>query len=136
MLNVDALGNVSSFSPELLGLKNAAYGDFILGNINTDSLQQMRASPVMAAMTRDIRAGVEQCARNCEYFSVCGGGAPVNKLFENGTFASDRTKFCSLTQMTPVDLIIDGFKRLQSQVDGPAPANLHEAVSKHARHAH
>jgi uncharacterized protein len=135
MLNVDALGNVSSFSPELLGLKNAAYGDFILGNINTDSLQQMRASPVMAAMTRDIRAGVEQCARNCEYFSVCGGGAPVNKLFENGTFASDRTKFCSLTQMAPVDLIIDGFKRLQSQVDGPAPANLHEAVSRHARHA-
>jgi len=136
MLNVDALGNVSSFSPELLGLKNPAYGDFILGNINTDSLEKMRASPVLAAMTRDIRAGVEECSRSCEYFSVCGGGAPVNKLFENGSFASGRTRFCALTQMAPVDLIIDAFGRLQHRVDGDAPAELPDAVSRHARHMH
>ena len=134
MLNVDALGNVSSFSPELLGLKNQTYGDFILGNINTDSLAQMRASPVLAAMTRDIRAGVEECSRNCEYFSVCGGGAPVNKLFENGSFASGRTKFCALTQMAPVDLIMEAFARLQRRVDSDAPAELPGAVSRHARY--
>jgi uncharacterized protein len=134
MLNVDALGNVSSFSPELLGLKNPSYGDFILGNINTDSLEQMRASPVLAAMKRDIHAGVEECSRSCEYFSVCGGGAPVNKLFENGSFASGRTRFCGLTQMAPVDLIIDAFARLQHRVDGDAPAELPSAVSRHARH--
>ena len=134
MLNVDALGNVSSFSPELLGLKNPAYGDFILGNINTDSLAKMRASPVLAAMTRDIRAGVEECSRSCEYFSVCGGGAPVNKLFENGSFASGRTRFCALTQMAPVDLIIDAFARLQHRVDGDAPVELPGAVSRHARY--
>ncbi len=134
MLNVDALGNVSSFSPELLGLKNAAYGDFIVGNINTDSLDRMLDSPVMAAMARDIRAGVEECERSCQYFSVCGGGAPVNKLFENGSFASGRTKFCSLTQMAPVDLIIDAFTRLQKQVDRAPPANLSSAVSRHARY--
>jgi uncharacterized protein len=134
MLNVDALGNVSSFSPELLGLKNPAYGDFILGNINTDSLAQMQASPILKAMTRDIRAGVEECSRSCEYFSVCGGGAPVNKLFENGSFASGRTRFCALTQMAPVDLIIDAFARLQDRVDGDAPAELPGAVSRHARH--
>jgi len=134
MLNVDVLGNVSSFSPELLGLKNPAYGDFILGNINTDSLEQMRASPVLAAMTRDIQAGVKECSRSCDYFSVCGGGAPVNKLFENGSFASGRTRFCTLTQMAPVDLIIDAFARLQHRVDGDAPAELPSAVSRHARH--
>jgi uncharacterized protein len=134
MINVDALGNVSSFSPELLGLKNADYGDFIIGNINTDSLATMRASAVMTAMTRDIRAGVEQCSRSCEYFSVCGGGAPVNKLFENGTFASTRTSFCSLTQMAPVDLIIDAFERLQSQVDQGEPDGLRNAVARHAEH--
>src|SRR5262249_7196021 len=38
MLNVDSHGNVSSYSPELLGLKNEAYGDFLLGNINSQSL--------------------------------------------------------------------------------------------------
>jgi uncharacterized protein len=112
MLNVDCLGNVSSFSPELLGLKNAQYNDFIIGNINTDSLEDMRGSAVMTAMTRDIAAGVQACRNDCEYFSVCGGGSPVNKLAENGSFRSTRTAFCGLTQMVPIDLILDAFGRL------------------------
>jgi uncharacterized protein len=117
MLNVDCLGNASSFSPELLGLKNAAYNDFIIGNINRDSLEDMRCSPSMIAMTRDIAAGVQACRNDCEYFSVCGGGAPVNKLAENGAFQSTRTAFCGLTQMAPVDLILDAFTRLKTTMD-------------------
>ena len=45
MLNVDCHGNVSSFSPELLGYRQAEYNDFILGNIVTDSLDTMLHSP-------------------------------------------------------------------------------------------
>ncbi|HUA89534.1 MAG TPA: cyclophane-forming radical SAM/SPASM peptide maturase GrrM/OscB, partial [Steroidobacteraceae bacterium] len=97
MLNVDVHGNVSTFSPELLGLKNPGYGDYLIGNILSQSLADMRASGTLAAMARDIGAGVERCRRECEYFSVCGGGAPVNKLTENGSFASTRTAFCALT---------------------------------------
>ena len=52
----------------------------------------------MEAMATDIRAGVEACRRECDYFSLCGGGAPVNKLSENGTFASTQTSFCNLVQ--------------------------------------
>jgi uncharacterized protein len=117
MLNVDCHGNVSSFSPELLGLKHEEYGDFIIGNIHTDSLECMRRSRPMHAMSRDIAAGVEACRRDCEYFSVCGGGAPVNKLAENGSFASTRTAFCSLTQMVPIDLILQAFDRLENGVN-------------------
>jgi uncharacterized protein len=112
MMNVDCHGNVSSFSPELLGLKNSDYGDFIVGNIRTDSLEEMRRSVAMQAMSHDIAAGVAACRNNCEYFSVCGGGAPINKLAENGSFSGTRTAFCSLTQMVPVDLILDAFDRL------------------------
>jgi uncharacterized protein len=114
MMNVDCHGNVSSFSPELLGLKHDEYGDFIIGNIHADSLESMRRSRPMNAMSRDIAAGVEACRRDCEYFSVCGGGAPVNKLAENGSFASTRTSFCSLTQMVPIDLILQAFDRLKN----------------------
>jgi uncharacterized protein len=114
MMNVDCRGNVSSFSPELLGLKNADYGDFLVGNIRTDSLEEMHRSPTMTAMSCDIAAGVAACRDNCEYFSVCGGGAPINKLAENGSFAGTRTSFCRLTQMVPVDLILDAFDRLDS----------------------
>ncbi len=120
MLNVDCNGNVSSFSPELLGLKHPSYADFIVGNINTQSLDDMRRSSPMAAMTRDIQAGIEICRRSCEYFSVCGGGAPVNKLAENGSFQSARTSFCSLTQIVPIDLILDAFDQLEGQVDSAA----------------
>src|SRR5271170_5259922 len=118
MMNVDCHGNVSSFSPELLGLKNGNYGDFIVGNILTDSLEDMRCSRSMSAMARDIAAGVEACRKNCEYFSVCGGGAPVNKLAENTSFTGTRTSFCRLTQMVPIDLILDAFNRLESGVSG------------------
>jgi|HubBroStandDraft_1064217.scaffolds.fasta_scaffold12191_2 uncharacterized protein len=115
MMSVDCHGNVSSFSPELLGLKNGKYGDFIVGNIHTDSLESMRNSRAMTAMARDIALGVEACRSNCEYFSVCGGGAPVNKLAETGSFSGTRTSFCSLTQMVPIDLILDAFDRLKDR---------------------
>jgi|HubBroStandDraft_1064217.scaffolds.fasta_scaffold02542_11 uncharacterized protein len=128
MLNVDCLGNASSFSPELLGLRNAAYNDFIIGNINTDSLEDMRRSQSMIAMSHDIAVGVQACRNDCEYFSVCGGGAPVNKLAENGTFRSTRTAYCGLTQMVPIDLILDAFARLKVTMDGDESSNALRAL--------
>ena len=93
MLNVDSRGNVSSFSPELLGLKQADYGDYLLGNITIDSLARDPRGLPRSPMLRDIRAGDEACRPSCEYYSVCGGGAPVNKLFENGIFTSTATSY-------------------------------------------
>jgi uncharacterized protein len=117
MLNMDCLGNVSSFSPELLGYKHADYNNFIIGNINTDTLEQMRQSAAMQAMTEDIAAGVENCRNSCDYYSVCGGGAPVNKLSENGSFRSGKTSFCTLVQMVPTDIILDAFERLERNTE-------------------
>jgi uncharacterized protein len=124
MMNVDCLGNVSSFSPELLGLKNSDYDDFIVGNIHANSLEEMLTSAPMQAMSRDIAAGVQACREDCEYFSVCGGGAPVNKLAENGSFRSTRTSFCGLTQMVPIDLILDAFDQLKETMDGAESSDV------------
>jgi uncharacterized protein len=118
MLNVDCSGNVSTFSPELLGLRNADYEDFVIGNIHTASLEDMRGGAALHTLSRDIAAGVEVCRQSCEYFSVCGGGAPVNKLFENGSFKTGRTSFCDLTQKVPIDLILGAFSRLESRQIG------------------
>ena len=65
-------------------------------------------------MVTDIRAGVEACRKECGYFSLCGGGAPVNKLSENGTFASTQTSFCNLIQITPTNLILSAFDRMEA----------------------
>lgn len=115
MLNVDSHGNVSSFSPELLGLKNKDYDDFLLGNINLNSLAEIHSACLRSALHRDIQAGVQACEASCGYFSVCGGGAPGNKLFENGTFAGTTTSYCTLTQMVPTDLILEAYDRLEQR---------------------
>ena len=123
MLNIDCNGNVSSFSPELLGYKNERYNNFIVGNVHEDTIEQMLTSKVMEAMTTDIRAGVEACRKECGYFSLCGGGAPVNKLSENGTFASTQTSFCNLVQITPANLILEAYDRMEATLAKPKNAN-------------
>jgi uncharacterized protein len=133
MLNIDCNGNVSTFSPELLGLKNAKYNDFVIGNINAASLEDMFRGAVMRAMLRDIAAGVELCRQSCEYFSVCGGGAPVNKLFENGSFNSARTSFCDLTQKVPIDLILEAFSRFESRLEEDEVMKLVQGAVHRAR---
>jgi uncharacterized protein len=133
MLNVDCRGNVSTFSPELLGLKRPEYADFIVGNVQTDTLEDMRQSVALRAMARDIAAGVEACSKSCEYFSVCGGGAPVNKLFENGSFASGRTSFCDLTQKVPIDLILEAFDQLENRLEQVDVAKLLQGALSRAR---
>jgi uncharacterized protein len=108
LLNVDCFGNVSTFSPELLGQKNADYDDFVLGNINHDELHDILAGPRLAKLASDIAAGTALCQAECGYFDLCGGGEPVNKLSENGSFASSATTFCRLTRMTLADLVCVG----------------------------
>ncbi|MBI3196603.1 MAG: GRRM system radical SAM/SPASM domain protein, partial [Rhodospirillales bacterium] len=67
MINVDSHGNVSSFSPELLGYRNADYDDFLLGNINVNSLAEIHEACVRSALYRDITIGVRACQASCEY---------------------------------------------------------------------
>jgi uncharacterized protein len=111
--SMDHAGNLSTFSPELLGLKNPAYGDFVIGNVNRDALADLEQSPNLLRMRADIDAGVAMCRESCEYFSVCGGGEPVNKLAENGSFISTETAFCRLTKMRATDLVLDALDRAE-----------------------
>jgi uncharacterized protein len=129
MLNVDSHGNVSTFSPELLGMKNRDYDDFLLGNININSLAEILEACLKSALWRDILAGVRACEAGCEYYSVCGGGSPVNKLFENGSFTGTTTSFCTLTQMVPTDLILEAYDRLERSWTGNDPAPIVQASS-------
>ena len=119
IISMDWAGNISTFSPELLGLKNPAYEDFLLGNINRDFLVDLPRRPNFTKMLADIRAGVEICRERCEYFSVCGGGEPVNKLAENGSFASSETTYCRLTKMRATDLVLDALERVRQSGSSP-----------------
>ena len=120
--SMDWSGNIATFSPELLGLKNAQYDDFILGNINRDRLVDLAERPLLNRMKADIDAGIALCRERCEYFSVCGGGEPVNKLFENGSFATTETTYCRMTKMRVTDLVLDRLERVPNVVRGTEEA--------------
>lgn len=107
ILSVDHAGNFSTFSPELLGQHSEQYHDFVLGNVLTDALTGMSSSEAFRRMYGEILAGVDRCRRQCEYFALCGGGAPANKLYENGTFASAETAYCRNVVQVPLEVAIE-----------------------------
>ena len=106
ILSVDCEGNFTTYSPELLGLTSSHYGDFAIGNVNTDTLESAINSDKFRNISSDIARGLNKCRETCEYYSLCGGGAPVNKYFENGSFDSTETMFCRLNRKAIVDVIV------------------------------
>ena len=110
IVSIDVDGNISTFSPELLGNKNAAYGDFIFGNIHQHSLADVLSHPMLMRTRSEIQKGVRLCADTCAYFAFCKGGAPANKLFENGRFESTETLYCQLTKQTLFNVVLNHFE--------------------------
>jgi uncharacterized protein len=106
IVSVDCEGNFSTFSPELLGLPSDVYGGFALGNVERDSFAEAAASARYRAMARDVAAGVERCRAECAWYRFCGGGAPANKYFENGSFASTETLFCRLHRQALAEVVL------------------------------
>ena len=53
-----------------------------------------------------IRAGVELCRQSCAHHFVCGGGSPVNKLYEAGSLAAGETLYCRTMLKRPFDLVL------------------------------
>jgi len=123
IISVDCEGRFSSFSPELLGLKSTHYGDFEFGRVQTDSFRAAAQTAKFRAVRADIDAGIESCRRSCPYFKFCGGGAPVNKYFENGSFDSTETMFCRLSKQAVLDVVVSKLE------NGTAPGQIPLAAS-------
>ncbi|HVJ44214.1 MAG TPA: cyclophane-forming radical SAM/SPASM peptide maturase GrrM/OscB [Dongiaceae bacterium] len=107
IISIDVQGNVSTFSPELLGLKSEPFADFIIGNVCSSSFAAMLAGPVATALTAEIAFGVAQCRATCDVFAFCKGGAPVNKLCETGSMRSSETMHCALTVKATLPECVD-----------------------------
>jgi uncharacterized protein len=111
IISVDCRGNFSTFSPEMLGLSSPDYGDFAFGNVMTDSFDSILTKPKFRAVAHDIAAGIQRCRDTCDYFAYCGGGAPVNKYFENGSFDSTETMFCRLSKQAVLNVVLEKLER-------------------------
>lgn len=119
IITVDYQGNVSSFSPELIGSKSEYFNNFILGNIHSHSFDQILNSEITRKINREISLGIENCKNTCDYFPVCGGGAPSNKFFENNDLSSTETVYCKLTKKLITDTILNDLEQVVIQKGQP-----------------
>ncbi len=111
ILNIDYLGNFSTFDPELLSVKTKPYGDFVLGNILTDTLESVCYGEKFQKIYQDMLQGVNQCRETCDYFGVCGGGAGSNKYWENGGFNSTETQACRYRIKLITDIVLEELEK-------------------------
>jgi uncharacterized protein len=106
IVSVAVDGEISTFSPELLGTSHPRFGSFGFGNVRTARLGDILHGARLQRVAGEIAAGVAACRSTCRYFDFCRGGAPANKLAETGSFASTETVFCRLTQKLIVESVL------------------------------
>jgi len=107
IINIDINGNITTFSPELLGVEHARYGKFVWGNVHQNCWTDLLANPGFRAAHEDIARGVEQCRQTCPYFLLCGGGSPSNKLFEHESFSVADTQYCRFQIQSVADVVME-----------------------------
>jgi len=110
ILSVDWQGHFSTFSPEMLGVSTKEYGNFTFGKIPDNTLLDGLRSDNFLHANAAIAAGVERCRQDCGYFKLCGGGAPANKYFENGSFDSTETAYCRHVIQLPINLVLENLE--------------------------
>jgi uncharacterized protein len=103
---VDCQGNLATFAPELLGLTHPQHGRLEWGNVATDTLGDMLKSESFRHVADEVARGVDHCRESCQYFSLCGGGSPANKVGETGAFDATTTLYCTLRVQILADILI------------------------------
>ena len=111
LVTVACNGDFTTFSPELLGQHSTEFGDFVLGNVARGGYLASTESTTFARLWREITRGTRACERNCSHFGYCGGGAPANKLYENGDLASTETLYCRTMLKRPFDTVLARLER-------------------------
>ncbi|TAG58778.1 MAG: GRRM system radical SAM/SPASM domain protein [Cytophagales bacterium] len=109
-ITIDIAGNYTVFSPELLTVDN---GKYIFGNVKVDLFNDIFKNDEFNKVYSEILEGVEMCKKTCDYFNVCGGGSPSNKLHENGTFSSTETNYCIYNTKIPTEIVLNELEKHQ-----------------------
>ena len=104
ILKINLDGDVSTFS---LFQNPGSDTDFSFGNIqDVQEFDQFFINKKMLLQYQSIQSGINQCKETCKYYSLCGGGSPPAKYYENGTFDSAQTLHCLTSTRLIVDMLI------------------------------
>ena len=113
-------GDFSTFSPELLGQPSAEFGNFIVGNVARQGYLDSARGGQFSRLWDAVVRGTRICERSCAHYGYCGGGAPANKLYENGDLASGETLYCRTMVKRPFDAVLAALERDTFQQQGAA----------------
>lgn len=107
ILSFDAEGRVSTYSPELLtAFPTEMYSSFTWASSHSDDFTTFRNNLEHSRVFRDLQEGIAACARTCDYFQICGGGAPSNRLAELGSLSGTETMCCRLRVKTLTNVVL------------------------------
>lgn len=106
IVSVAVNGDMSTYSPELMGVRSAKFNNFIFGNVLKQPVEAILEHPAFLELRNEIERGISACEEICPYFGVCGGGVPANKFFEHNTCASTETMYCRLTRKLVIDTVL------------------------------
>jgi uncharacterized protein len=106
-ISVGVNGELSTFSPELLGYGSKRHGPFVFGNVHSNDIADILDNSSFRTINAEIERGVANCRQTCEYFEICLGGCPVNKFFEHGSFEATETLFCRLAKKAVIDVVLE-----------------------------
>ena len=109
-------GDFSTFSPELLGQTSSEFNNFVLGNVAQTGFLQAADDPIFLKIWNQIREGTAACRTSCAYFNYCGGGAPANKFYENGSLNSAETLYCRAMFKRPFEVVLERLERDQDAI--------------------
>lgn len=100
-------GDVVLLSPELAGIRDEHYGDFIAGNVLEQDLGPILARAWQLPYVTEFIDGLAACRATCGFFDFCRGAAAGNRYFENGAFDSTETNYCRVSRQELVNALTD-----------------------------
>lgn len=100
-------GAVSTLSPELISAGSLQYGDFIVGNVLTDTPSAVAHNLISTRFYDDAETSRRLCKRSCSYYALCGGGLYSNKFEEHGTLLATETSVCRLHRQILTDVVLN-----------------------------
>lgn len=100
-------GDVVLLSPELLGVRDDRYDDFIAGNLLVDPLPTILRRAADLSYVQEFMIGLERCKATCEFFTYCQGAHAGDRYFEHGTFTATETDHCRTSVQAPVLALAD-----------------------------
>ncbi len=112
IITIQKNGDISTYSPEFAGMKSEKYNDFVIGNILNDDLINLSSNANFKKIKRDVNLSISNCANECFYFDLCGGGFLSNKLAENGKLESTETTGCLLHRKVLTDVVFEKLKKV------------------------